>query len=262
MALPYTADTLREYAEIDEAELQRAREMWRKYAPKTYRDLMDAPLLGGAAVAVYMWDAQRRQYYNTRARAYLDPLSLRNMAIDPFLNNVRLTMRDLSGQLQTQNITVLQWHDEMMSLVKYSQMAAALIANGGIGNTNGNDIAVIVFLVIGMLAYLQAFAEQIASGEQVLNGRLLSRSDLYAWAGRDAYEEMRRYEAQVYMGMEQEKRVLDPQANHCVPGERENGDYWESCPELADKGWQPIGTLPRIRDTPCRVNCKCTWRFQ
>lgn len=261
-ALPYDLESLEQFSQINDVDAQRAREMWKRHAPRIYTDLINAPLLGAGVSAIYLWDAQRRQYYQSRMKRYIEPLELRRRAIDPFLNSVRLDMRDVSARLQRGDISLADWQVEMMYLTKYSQMAAALIANGGIGNTSPSDYLMIAAFVLAMLVFLQNFAVQIETGEQVINGLLLSRADLYAWAGRDAYEEMRRYEMRVYAGMTLERRVLDPEANHCVPDVRPNGEYWESCPELSAKGWQPIGSLPRLMDTPCRSKCKCHYEYK
>jgi hypothetical protein len=60
----------------------------------------------------------------------------------------------------------------------------------------------------------------------------------------------------VYYGAAQERRRLGV-AEHC----RTHGDL-EGCVELHDLGWQPIGSLPRLGQTPCRTNCKCHWQFR
>lgn len=47
------------------------------------------------------------------------------------------------------------------------------------------------------------------------------------------------------------RRVLGhPKTEHC-----------SDCPPLAAKGWQPIGTLPRIGDTECGPLCLCHFEF-
>lgn len=45
-----------------------------------------------------------------------------------------------------------------------------------------------------------------------------------------------------------ERRVIHPvRTKHCLP-----------CLQLANEGWVPVGTLPRIGTTVCGKNCKCT----
>jgi hypothetical protein len=146
----------------------------------------------------------------------------------------------------------------MYSLTKFSNLAAALVANGGARNNTETDYAVIILVILAMPIFLQGFADDIEAGRQLMNGTLLSRGDLYASSGRDAYEEMRRHVEKVYVGMTQERRVLDRDAQHCHTDKH----GLVGCVELAERGWQPIGTLPKLMSTPCRSNCRCTFFFR
>ena len=115
---------------------------------------------------------------------------------------------------------------------------------------------------MALLLLLRGFAREVASGKQARNGILLVRSDLYASAARGTYEDMGTYVNQVYGGRTQERRVLGD-AEHCrtvrTRAEAVLGQPGlEGCVELAAKGWQPIGSLPKIGQSPCRSNCKCT----
>ena len=119
-------------------------------------------------------------------------------------------------------------------------------------------------LVMVNLPIVVATVRALARGWQPIgdNGILLVRSDLYASAARGTYEDTGTYVNQVYGGRTQERRALGD-AEHChtvrtraeavmaQPG-------LEGCVELAAKGWQPIGSLPKIGQSPCRSNCKCT----
>jgi hypothetical protein len=39
-------------------------------------------------------------------------------------------------------------------------------------------------------------------------------------------------------------------------------DHCSGCVAAAAQGWQPLGTLPAIGDTPCMGNCKCTFMYK
>ncbi|HEY6021351.1 MAG TPA: hypothetical protein VIY48_16040, partial [Candidatus Paceibacterota bacterium] len=52
-------------------------------------------------------------------------------------------------------------------------------------------------------------------------------------------------------GYEEERRVLEPGADHC-----------EGCEEQAAQGWQPIGTLDPIGDEECMTRCKCEFEYR
>jgi hypothetical protein len=61
----------------------------------------------------------------------------------------------------------------------------------------------------------------------------------------------------------QERRILgEPPTGHCVSGPNSEGEYRDSCPRLADRGWQPLGTLPEIGDTPCEGKCWCHFEYR
>lgn len=256
-AVHYTPQELTALANVSDADVALARDMWRRYSLPIFRDLMDAPLVGTGKARI-AWDAKTREYVYTSNGYHIPPLELRNRVIEPFLSNVKFAMRFISARLQNGEVTLIQWQQEMMTLTKYSQLASALIANGGARNNTQTDYALIALIILAILLFLQKFAEEIETGKQLLNGLLLSRADLYANAGRDAYEEMRRKAQELYVGATEERRVLDPGAQHCATDK--NG--WTGCPELAALGWRPIGTLPRLMDTPCRSNCKCHWIYK
>lgn len=238
-------------SQVTETDVALAIALWRKYAPARFRSIID----GGS---IFEWEETLRVYrYKSNGRI-IDPLVLRNSAIEPFLQNVKLSMRDISRRLQDRQINLPEWQFEMMRMVKGSQIAVSLVASGGADNNDEEDTALIALGILAMLSFLKNFALDIESGKQLLNGLLLTRTDLYAFGGRDAYEEARRNGMIKYGVSTQERRVLDPEANHCVTDK----DGWIGCVELADRGWQPIGTLPRLYDTPCRTNCQCHFEFR
>lgn len=258
VAIHYSQTELTALANVSDADVALAREMWRRYSLPIFRDLIDAPLVGTGRARI-VWDAQTREYVYTSNGYHIPPLDLRNHAIEPFLNNVRFAMRFIDARLQNGEVTLIEWQQEIIRLTKFSQLAAALVANGGTRNNTQTDYALIAAIILALLLFLQKFALDIESGAQLLNGTLLSRSDLYANAGRDAYEEMRRRVMGLYTDATEERRVLDAAASHCHTDEK-TGE--RGCVELAALGWQPIGTLPPLRSTPCRSNCRCHFVFR
>ena len=247
-ATHYTEEQISKNSEITEDDIALAIAMWLRYSVSPFRGLIDNS-------SEYKFDLTRRVWM--KAGKAIDPLVIRNRAIEPFLNNMRILMRETSEQLQRGEISLAEWQIKTAQYVKVCQVAPALIANGGVKSTSPTDYEKIALFILLMLVFLSGFAEDIDNGKQPFNGLLLSRTDLYAKAGRDAYEEMVRYEAQNYLGRQYERRVLDENANHC-----HSVDGWLGCPELAEMGWKRIGTLPRIYDTPCRTNCACHWEFR
>lgn len=262
-AIQYSPDELRDLAGVSPSDIQLARDLWIRHAPPLYKGLMDAPLAGtpGSDRARYVWSPVRRLYLDGGTARPIPPLEIRSRAIDPFIQAISIRIREVSQRLQQNMITLAEWQREVMPLIKYSQIAAGLIANGGAGNNNENDYLAIAAFILALFLFFQSFTNEIESGKQLINGTLLSRGDLYANAARDAYEEMRRFIMQTYLGIEYERRVLDPRAHHCHTVILEDGEEWVGCPELAELGWQPVGVLPRLMATPCLSNCKCHFEF-
>lgn len=248
-AQQFTKEELASESEITESDILAAVALWRRYAPAQYNDLLTGS-------PKFVWDIQKRQYKLLNGK-YIDPLMLRNRAIEPFLQNMKLVMRGVSQQLRDKSISLQEWQKQTTDLIKYSQIAAALAANGGVENTSPADYKTIAAFILALFVFHLIFATDIESGAQKLNGLLLTRTDLYATAGRDAYEEMRRYGMKIYTPVKYERRILKPGANHCT-----TVDDWDGCIELAAMGWQRLGVLPRLMDTPCRTNCLCTWDFK
>ncbi len=255
----FTDAGLSQEAEIRESDIEQAVALWIRFAPFAYRSLIKSPLLGtdGAETAPFAWDPVRLQYVHKSNGLYMDPLTLRTKAVEPFLFKVKQEMQKVSVWLQTGQISLSEWQMTQMTNIKISQLAAALVANGGIYSTNLTDYAQIATFITALFLFFRKFAIEIYKGIQLMNGRIFSRTGLYASAGVDAYEEMRRYAVGVYTDMTEERRVLDPKALHC-----HTEDGLIGCPELAERGFQPLGTLPRIYDTPCRTNCRCHWVFR
>lgn len=261
----YTDQQLDDLSQVTPADIQAAVILWMLYAPPIYKDIINAPALGTVETlggnpqvrARFFWDQRRLQYYDKRAGRYIPPLELRRVAIEPFINRVKEQMRSTSAQLQARDISLGEWQAAQMQAVKHSQIAAGLVANGGTLNTTEVDYIKIASFVLAMFLFLRTFVNEIKSGIQKLNGLLLSRTALYAAAARDSYEEMRRHGVGMYTELAEERRVLDPGAHHC----QTVGDH-TGCPELAAMGWQPVGVLPRIYDTPCGTNCRCHWEFR
>ncbi len=249
-AIPFTERRLRQGSQVTEADIAFAVPIWKRYAPPPFRNIIEGD-------PAYRFNPTRRVYIYASNGQAIDPQRFRALVIEPFLRNIQAAMREISKRLQDRRITLPEWQAEMESMVKASQLAVALVANGGIGNNDDDDRTAIALGIFAMLVFLAGFARDIQTGSQPMNGLLLSRTDLYAFGGRDAYEEARRNGHIFHTDATTERRVLMPGADHC-----HTQDGQEGCVELAALGWVRIGTLPRIYDTPCRTNCMCHFEFR
>jgi hypothetical protein len=138
----------------------------------------------------------------------------------------------------------------MMEQIKLAHTASAAAARGGWAQMSQSDWGAAGRMIRDQYDYLRNFADQIASGQQLLNGNALVRADLYADAARGTFEQMRRRYEQQQNGMQEERRVLG-EADHC-----------EGCLAQAELGWQPIGTLDPIGAEECITRCHCTFFYR
>ncbi|SRR5579875_3148483 len=196
----------------------------------------------------YLYDPRSRRYRNVESGQYVPAAQVR-AAIDTLIDAQTAKARALSERLVNGEIHLAEWQAQMASELKALYVAVGVAARGGFANTTQSDYGFIGSLIKKQYQFLRAFAEQIASGQQPLDGTLVARAALYAQAARGLYETVAQWKAK-QAGATQEKSVLHP-ADHCA-----------DCTGEAAKGWQPIGSLIPIGQRQCRTNCKCSFIYQ
>lgn len=137
----------------------------------------------------------------------------------------------------------------MRTLIRTGLVAQAAAASGGTANMSHADRGRVGAAARREYAYLSRFAGQLVDGSRPLDASAVRRAGMYAEAGRRTAEEVDRRSRQVD-GWTLERRVLAA-AEHCV-----------ECLALAALGWQPLGSLPRIGETICKMGCRCSWGFK
>lgn len=202
----------------------------------------------------YRWNEIAARYIGANGRFV--PRSLVNAALEQTVTGSQIEMGLLSERLQSGSISLLEWRAGMAQQIKMLHVAQSALARGGWSQMTQSDWGWVGSEIKKQYQFLDRFAADIASGKQPLNGRFLQRAKLYANASRGMFEEMRRRYMRLFKGATEERRNLGV-AEHC-----QTVDKLEGCVELAAKGWQPIGTLPRIGESPCRTNCKCYYLFR
>jgi hypothetical protein len=173
----------------------------------------------------------------------------RRVLIERMIIRQERILRDLGEQLQDGVLTLAQWERQAQAQLGPLYLAATAATVGGFALLTLGAIQAYRTQVAQQFTYLRAFRQQIAAGAQLLNGSLLSRLTLYARAAYSVAQQVYRTMQQA-MAKTQERRVLGI-ADHCP-----------ECPGLAARGWQPIGTLPVIGDTVCKVNCRCRFEYR
>jgi hypothetical protein len=202
----------------------------------------------------YRWNESAARYIN--ASGQFTSRAVVNAALEQTVIGSQSEMMLLSERLQSGSLSITEWRAGMAEQIKIIQTSEAALARGGWAQMTQSDWGWVGSQVKAQYKYLDNFARQIANGEQPLNGRFLQRVKMYAQAGRSMFQEFRRRYMRIYKGATEERRVLGI-AEHCET----QGDLL-GCVELAQKSWQPIGTLPAIGNAPCMVNCKCEFTFK
>lgn len=194
----------------------------------------------------YTWNPIANRYRSLETGRFISRAAVRD-GLENMMDVSALRMNALTQKLIDGGISLADWQTGMMSAIKQSHVAASALANGGWAQMTSADWGYTGSLIKDQYQYLRNFAQEIADGKQPLDGRCLVRSDLYADAANTTYSDMRT-RLFVADGWEEEKRKLEPGADHC-----------DDCIDYADEDWQPIGSLPEPgNDSACQKRCRCT----
>lgn len=196
----------------------------------------------------YTWNADAKRYRDDSGK-FVSRAAVQE-GLENIMDQSALNMNALTQQLIDGKISLASWQSGMLQEIKSVNVAASALANGGWAQMTPSDWGYTGSLIKEQYNYLRNFAEQVASGEQALDGRALVRSDLYGDAANGTYSDMR---GRLFIadGYEEEIAVLEPGADHC-----------DGCLERAAEGWQPIGTLSDIGDEDCQARDRCVKRYR
>lgn len=196
----------------------------------------------------YGWNERAGRYVNLDTGRFVPRGQIKG-ALEGLVDSGKVNVRALSQSLLDGDISLAQWRAGMMQEIKVMHTASTAAARGGWAQMSASDWGYTGSKIKAQYKYLENFAQQIASGKQKLDGRLLVRADLYSQAPRGSFEEMVR-RMMVNKGLTEERRVLGA-AEHC-----------EGCLEQAGLGWQPINTLDPIGAEECRTHCQCEFEYR
>lgn len=202
-----------------------------------------------AITPTYEWDPRIGRYRDKRNGRLVPRQTVRD-AIDQFIAKGDERIQKISRDLVEGRSSLATWQTQMMLEIRHLHLANAAAAVGGWDQLTSADFGRVGQLLKVQYAYLQRFALQIQTGQQQINGGLITRAGMYADAARGTYEDELRALSRDRLGMTQERRVLG-RADHC-----------DDCLTAAAKDWQPIGTLPRIGDSACKVSCRCSFEYR
>lgn len=203
------------------------------------------------------WNPIAGRFYSLATGRFISFQLIRDEGIEALVMDTKAQMGTLTDQLIAHEISLAEWQGSMMELIKDGNNLSAIAARGGFEQMSQADWGAVGRATRDQYEYLRNFAEQIASGEQPLNGSARVRAQLYAEAIENQFERFRRRNVRIYHGAEEERRLLDPDAEHC-----DTRDELTGCVDIADFGWQIIGSLPPIGQSPCIVRCRCRFVFR
>ena len=155
----------------------------------------------------------------------------------------------LSLALQDGTLSLGGWQTGMLRLIKEGHVATYAAARGGWGNLSQADFGRMGPHVRAQYEYLRRFAEQIASGQQPLNGRLIARTRLYARSTWTTFE-IERLRVNLVNDFSEVRNILGI-AEHC-PG----------CVEATSLGWVKVEDMPPIGTRDCLANCHCHYEYR
>jgi hypothetical protein len=196
----------------------------------------------------YLWDEAAHSYIDRKTGRPVSWQVIRDQ-LDNVIDASSQVMRAISQQQRDGDIGLAEWQIQMMQLIKIILLAAAAMQLGGWQQMSQANFGRVGRIVRNEYAFLRNFAEQIASGQQKLDGTLARRAGLYGQQGRPTYLVFWDNTAS-QRGFDEERSILQP-AEHCV-----------ECVSEDAKGFQPLGQMIPIGSRICRSNDRCLKEFR
>lgn len=169
--------------------------------------------------------------------------------IDIITNAGNTQIRELSLKLVNNQITLEYWYNQMQKIMKALYLDTWLVNIGGKQNFVGVQKTYFAEFVQKQFLYLDRLLIQIQSGQQPLNGRFVTRAQMYANHTRAIYQNKKLLQM-MELEYQYARRVRTAK---------------ESCPDCiheARRGWTRIENVVPIGDTVCRSNCKCHFLYK
>jgi hypothetical protein len=199
--------------------------------------------------AAFGWNAQSQRYTDLATGRFVPLADVKRAIGGPngVIVNARIEIETISEQMARGEIEIGEWQERMGQAVKNLDLATMAAGKGGVAQLTQRDYGLAGQRLRFDYERLELFARDVESG-RIKGNRIVERAKLYANRRNGVYENTRRDAAQEVFS--QERRTLGD-AEHC-----------SVCVEEAAKGWVEIGTLRKIGDSPCRMNCRCSFRFR
>jgi hypothetical protein len=188
------------------------------------------------------WDPQLGRFRNARGQL-ISAVQVR-AELDKSLVESANRAKALGAELRSGRMSLVAWRLEMRAIVKDVNLRSAALGKGGWNQMAAADFGRVGQIVRTEYQHLEQWVEEIKTGLP-LDGRLNTRSQLYAQAGRATFHKVQA-EEMAARGIDLEKSILHP-ADHC-----------DECVAEAAAGFRPLGEMIPIGERTCGRNCRCT----
>ena len=211
------------------------------------------PTRRSSLTPAYEWSPGSQRYVNAVTKRFVKREQVRQ-ALDIALDRSRNEVARLSRELVAGRINLADWQKAVAQEVKSMHMASGALAAGGWAQMTPQMTGRIGRIIRDEYAYLANFAQQIKSGQQRLDGSLVTRANLYAQAPRGTYHAIEQ-RGMMEQGKTECRNVLGP-ADHCEGA--------NSCIEQTAKGWVSLsgGAMVPIGRRLCLANCRCRLEYR
>jgi hypothetical protein len=196
----------------------------------------------------FTFDPQSARYRDSVSGKFVPAAEVRG-AVDVVIEQTSQRLQQITGGLQNGTLTIDDWRGLMAAEIKSLHLATASAAMGGWNQMAPADWGWVGQRLRTQYQYLDGFAQDVASGKQMMDGTLAVRASLYALAATGTNREMERRQARL-RGEQQERNQLGA-ADHC-PG----------CLDQTARGWQPIGSLMPVGSRSCLARCHCSMTYR
>jgi hypothetical protein len=195
----------------------------------------------------FTFDRASQRYRDLATGRWMPERDVRD-AVDRVADLASRRMGEAAARFRAGEITADTWLTEHLALVKQSQIAAALAANGGRQQMDAQTWGRVGAEIKRQYQYSRQMVADVLNGRQRMNGRLDARARMYGQAARATYENTRRRQSA--------ESGLSFEQNHLHASES-----CDQCRSMSAMGRVPVGTLVPIGQRTCRSSCRCTLSY-
>jgi hypothetical protein len=175
---------------------------------------------------------------------FISEKAVQSLTLD-YLDQSAKRIDTLSDRLISEAISVAQWRKDFAETLKEGWTNAWAIGVGGHKNITDRDRSEISQRLRLEFQYLAGFTEDLIL-EQLSEAQIRDRSRKYTDGFYIAFAHAQDF-GHDDAGFTWQKDTLNPAASHCV-----------QCVGIAEMGWVPRGSVPRIGNRICQSRDRCT----